>query len=128
MAERGRGHVVNIGSIAGAAGGRGEAVYAACKAGLAGFTEALRQEHASGPIDFSLIVPGAVATAFFERRGTPYDRAFPRPVNPGRVAVAVRDAILERRAEVVVPAWLGVAMRVRGAAPELYRPLADRFG
>jgi hypothetical protein len=49
-------------------------------------------------------------------------------VNPGRVAVAVRDAIVERRAEVVVPAWLGVAMRVRGAAPELYRPLADRFG
>ena len=128
MAERGRGHVVNVGSIAGAAGGRGEAVYAACKAGLAGFTEALRQEHAGGPIDFSLIVPGPVDTPFFERRGTPYERGFPRPVNPGRVAVAVRDAIVERRAEVVVPAWLGVAMRVRGAAPELYRPLADRFG
>jgi short-subunit dehydrogenase len=128
MTERGRGHVVNVGSIAGAAGGRGEAVYAACKAGLAGFTEALRQEHANGPVDFSLIVPGPVDTPFFERRGTPYERGFPRPVNAGRVAIAVRDAILERRAEVVVPAWLGIAMRVRGAAPELYRPLADRFG
>jgi short-subunit dehydrogenase len=128
MLDAARGHVVNVGSVAGHAGGRGEAVYAACKAGIAAFTEALRQEHSGSPIGFSLVVPGAVSTPFFDRRGVPYVRRFPRPVPPARVAEAIVDAIRRERPQVVVPPWLDVAMRVRGAAPEVYRPLADRFG
>jgi short-subunit dehydrogenase len=128
MAERGRGHVVSVGSIAGHAGGRGEAVYAACKAALAAFTESLRQEHARSPVGFSVVIPGPVATPFFERRGVPYARGFPRPVPAERVAAAIVDAIRRERAQVVVPGWLGGPMRLRGALPELYRPLVDRFG
>jgi len=128
MAERGRGHVVTVGSIAGHAGGRGEAVYAACKAALAAFTESLRQEHARSPVGFSVVIPGPVATPFFERRGVPYARAFPRPVPAERVAAAIVDAIRRDRAQVVVPGWLDGPMRLRGALPELYRPLVDRFG
>jgi uncharacterized protein len=128
MAERGRGHVVSVGSIAGHAGGRGEAVYAACKAALAAFTESLRQEHARSPVGFSVVIPGPVATPFFDRRGVPYGRAFPRPVPAERVAAAIVDAIRHDRAQVVVPGWLGGPMRLRGALPELYRPLVDRFG
>jgi short-subunit dehydrogenase len=128
MAERGRGHVVSVGSIAGHAGGRGEAVYAACKAALAAFTESLRQEHARSPVGFSVVIPGPVATPFFDRRGVPYGRAFPRPVPAERVAAAIVDAIRRDRAQVVVPGWLDGPMRLRGALPELYRPLVDRFG
>jgi short-subunit dehydrogenase len=128
MAGRGRGHVVSVGSIAGHAGGRGEAVYAACKAALAAFTEALRQEHAGSPVGFSVVIPGPVATPFFDRRGVPYGRTFPRPVPADRVAAAIVDAIRRERPQVVVPGWLGGPMRLRGALPELYRPLVDRFG
>jgi short-subunit dehydrogenase len=128
MVERGRGHVVSVGSIAGHAGGRGEAVYAACKAALAAFTESLRQEHARSPVGFSVVIPGAVATPFFDRRGVPYGRTFPRPVPAERVAAAIVEAIRRDRAQVVVPGWLGGPMRLRGALPELYRPLVDRFG
>jgi short-subunit dehydrogenase len=128
MVARGRGHVVSVGSIAGHAGGRGEAVYAACKAALAAFTEALRQEHARSPVGFSVVIPGVVATPFFDRRGVPYARAFPRPVPAERVAAAIVDAVRGDRAQVVVPGWLDVPMRLRGAVPELYRPLVDRFG
>jgi short-subunit dehydrogenase len=128
MAERGRGHVVSVGSIAGHAGGRGEAVYAACKAALAAFTESLRQEHARSPVGFSVVIPGPVETAFFDRRGAPYARTFPRPVPAERVASAIVDAIRRDRAQVVVPGWLDGPMRLRGALPELYRPLVDRFG
>jgi hypothetical protein len=45
-----------------------------------------------------------------------------------RVAAAIVDAIRRERAQVVVPGWLGGPMRLRGALPELYRPLVDRFG
>jgi short-subunit dehydrogenase len=128
MAERRRGHVVCVGSIAGHAGGRNEAVYAACKAGLAAFTEALRQEHAGSRLGFSVVIPGPVATPFFERRGVPYGRARPRPVAPGRVADAIVDAIARNRPQVAVPGWLELPMRIHGAAPEAYRPLVDRFG
>jgi short-subunit dehydrogenase len=128
MAGRGRGHVVSVGSIAGHAGGRGEAVYAACKAALAAFTESLRQEHARSPVGFSVVIPGPVATPFFERRGVPYARGFPRPLPAERVAAANVEALRRERAQVVVPGWLDGPMRLRGALPELYRPLVDRFG
>jgi len=128
MVERGRGHVVGVGSVAGHAGGRGEAVYAACKAGLAAFTESLRQEHARSPVGFSVVIPGPVATPFFDRRGVAYGRTFPQPVPAERVAAAIVDAIRRDRPEVVVPGWLAGPMRLRGALPEVYRPLVDRFG
>ncbi|HXD69805.1 MAG TPA: hypothetical protein VN615_08075, partial [Gaiellales bacterium] len=90
--------------------------------------EALRQEHRDAPVGFSVVIPGAVATPFFARRGAPYARSFPRPVPPGRVAAAIVDAVRRDRAQVVVPGWLDGPIRLRGAVPELYRPLVDRFG
>jgi hypothetical protein len=44
------------------------------------------------------------------------------------VADVVWEALRRGRAEVYVPGWLGVAGRVRGAAPGVYRRLAARFG
>jgi short-subunit dehydrogenase len=128
MVAGGRGHVVSVGSVAGHAGGRNEAVYAGCKAGLAAFTEALRQEHAGSGVGFSIVIPGPVATPFFDRRGTPYGRSRPRPVAAGRVAAAIVEAVRRERPQVTVPAWLELPIRIRGAAPEAYRPLVDRFG
>jgi short-subunit dehydrogenase len=128
MLERDHGHVLNVGSVVGSMGGGQEAAYAACKAGLRGFTEALRQEHAGSRVGFSLVAPGPVDTPFFGRRGAAYERPFPRPVTAESVAAAAVRAIRDGRPEVFVPAWLGLAARVRGAAPELYRPLVDRFG
>jgi short-subunit dehydrogenase len=128
MLERRRGCVVNVGSIVGATGSHDEAVYAAAKAGLAVFSESLRQECRGSGVGVTLVVPGVVDTAFFGRRGEPYARAWPRPIPPRRVAEALVRAVERGRPEVIVPAWLGVASRIRGGAPELYRPLADRFG
>jgi short-subunit dehydrogenase len=128
MLGRGRGHVVNIASIVGHTGGREEAVYAATKAGLVAFGESLRQELDNHGVGLSLVTPGVVQTPFFDRRGSPYDRRWPRPIRPERVADAVVRAIEQNRAEVFVPAWMTVPARVRGALPGLYRALASRFG
>jgi short-subunit dehydrogenase len=127
MVERGRGSLVFIGSIAGRVGVPGESVYAAAKGGLALFASSLRAELEPAGVGVSLVTPGAVATQFFDRRGSPYDRRFPRLVRPEQVAAAVVACLQHDRAETFTPSWLTVAPRVRGAAPRLYDRLARRF-
>jgi len=127
MRERGRGHVVNVGSIVGHVGRPNEAVYASTKAALAVFTESLRAELRGTGVSASLITPTAVDTDFFARRGAPYGRRWPKPLPPARIAAAIVVAIRDDRAEVCVPGWIGLAARVHGAAPRLYRALARRF-
>jgi short-subunit dehydrogenase len=127
MLDRGRGHVVNVGSIVGLVGRPNEAVYAAGKAGLAVFTESLRSELRGSGVSASLVVPAVVETRFFVERGAPYGRRWPRPVPAERVAAAIVEAIRRDRARVIVPGWLGAAVRLHGAAPRAFRALADRF-
>jgi short-subunit dehydrogenase len=128
MLERGGGHLAYVGSIAGATGVAREAVYAATKAGLAAFADSLREETAGRGVTVSVTVPGVVDTPFFERRGSGYDRAWPAPIPPERVARAIVRAIESGRAEVFAPAWMRLPARFKGAAPSLYRRLAVRFG
>lgn len=56
------GRIVNIGSIAGQAGNRGQANYAAAKAGLQGASRALALELAGRGITVNVVAPGVIAT------------------------------------------------------------------
>ncbi|RCG29944.1 SDR family NAD(P)-dependent oxidoreductase [Sphaerisporangium album] len=129
MVEAGRGHVVLVASIAGAVGVGREAVYSAAKAGLLVFAEALRDEVRQVPgVGVSVVVPGVVDTPFFRRRGEPYDRAWPTPIPPERVARCVLKAVERGRAESYVPGWMWIPARLRGSAPGVFRALTRRFG
>ncbi len=66
MVERGYGRVVNIASDAARVGSSGEAVYAACKAGLMGLSKTLAREHARHGITFNVVCPGPTDTALFD--------------------------------------------------------------
>jgi len=127
MLARGRGRIVNVASVAAHVGPRNEAVYAATKWGLAGFSESLRAELAGSGVGVTLVSPGVVRTAFFERQGTPYARTFPRPIPPERVARATVAAVERDADDVFEPRWMVVPARLRGAWPRLYRALAARF-
>jgi short-subunit dehydrogenase len=128
MAERGRGGVAFVSSIAGVTGVRGEAVYAATKAGLGAFAESLAYEVRGRGVTVSVIVPGVIDTPFFSRRGTAYSRARPAPIPAARVAAAIVSALEHDRAVVYVPGWLRFPAWLHGTAPAAFRALAARFG
>lgn len=128
MLERRSGRLVFTTSIAGALGVPGEAVYSATKAGVEMFAEVLRAEVAGTGVQVATVRPGVVRTEFFTRRGTPYDRRFPRPMPPERVAEAVVGVLTSGHPTAVLPRWLAVPIRVRALAPRVYRALERRFG
>lgn len=66
MQARKSGRVVSIGSDAGRVGSSGEAVYAACKAGVIAFSKTMAREHARAGITFNVVCPGVTETAMLE--------------------------------------------------------------
>jgi uncharacterized protein len=119
------GALVFLTSIAGLVGVPGETVYSVTKAGLETFAALLREE--IDGVTVSTVAPGAVDTGFFTTRGVPYERGFPRPIPPGRVAEAVVEAIATGRERRVEPRWLALPARLSATAPKTYRALARRF-
>ncbi|MDZ7911922.1 MAG: SDR family oxidoreductase [Rhodococcus sp. (in: high G+C Gram-positive bacteria)] len=62
MLPRGRGHVINIASLAGEISTPGLATYCASKYAVVGFTDAARVEHRGTGIEFSAVLPAFVNT------------------------------------------------------------------
>jgi len=127
MVGQRRGAVVLVTSIAGAVLVPGESVYSVTKAALEAFAETLREETRGTGVTVSSLLPGAVDTAFFEHRGTPYGRSFPRPVPPERVAESVADLLVTGARSRVEPNWLSIAAALHRLAPATYRALARRL-
>jgi short-subunit dehydrogenase len=92
------------------------------------FADVLREEVRGDGITVGTLLPGVVRTDFFERRGQPYDRRFPRPMPPDRVARAAVRVLVSGRPSAVCPRWLALPIRLRATAPRLYRRLERRFG
>ena len=128
MRQRGRGRVVNVASIAGRLGVPNETVYSASKGALAVFSRALDAELAGTGVGVTVVIPGVVQTPFFERRGAPYDRSWPRPLPPERVARAIVRAISRDQSEVVIPGWLRIPIWLQATLPGLYGRLERWFG
>lgn len=106
MVDGGRGHVVNIASLAGKAGPPYVAVYGATKSGLVGFTQSLRREYRGTGVSASVICPGFVTGAGMyedarEETGVEAPSRVGR-TTPGDVADAVVRAIREDAPEIIV--------------------------
>ena len=128
MTARGTGRLVFVGSIAGAVGAAGEAAYAAGKAALQAYADSLLVELAGSGVGVTTVLPGAVDTPFFARRGVPYHRDRPRPVPSARVAKAIVRGVRHDRTLVTVPGWLRLPIALHAAAPQTFGRLAGRWG
>ncbi|MEX2653666.1 MAG: SDR family NAD(P)-dependent oxidoreductase [Acidimicrobiia bacterium] len=86
MASRQFGRVVFVASDAARVGSSGEAVYAACKAGMLGLSKTLAREHARDGITFNVVCPGPTDTALL-------DGVTASASNPDKLREAFRRAI-----------------------------------
>ena len=69
MVARGRGHIVNIGSLSGRGAFVGGTCYAATKHAVVGFSESLMMEVRDAVVRVSIVMPGSVDTSFSPSSG-----------------------------------------------------------
>ncbi|MFD9663677.1 SDR family oxidoreductase [Rhodococcus sp. NPDC059968] len=115
MVERGRGHIVNVASMAGKLPVPGMAVYNASKFGAVGLSAAVRAEFAPAGVSVSTILPSAVRTGL--SAGVPLDGGMPT-VDPEDVADAIVRTLDHRRAETAVPRYLAGWDLIDAVVPE----------
>ena len=94
MIERGRGHVVNIGSIAGQDSYQNGNVYSATKHAVRALTKSMRLDLSGTPIRVTEIAPGAVETEFSVVRWSDQEKAnaFYKDFTP-LLAADIADAV-----------------------------------
>lgn len=133
MLERGRGHVVNIASLAGKSAPPYEAAYGATKAGLLGFTQSLRREYRGTGVSASAVCPGYVSDAgmyadALREAGGEAPAAIGRSTSD-EVAAAVVRSVSEDLPEVIVNSTPVRPLLALGeASPRLAEWLARRLG
>jgi uncharacterized protein len=120
MVVQNRGRILFTASIAGAAPGPFEAVYAASKAFVLSFSEALHNELKDTGITITALMPGATETNFFKRAGmqdTKAGRA--EKDDPSEVAKEGIEALLAGKDRVVAGSFRNKLFAAGGGiAPE----------
>lgn len=118
MLELGRGHVVNVASLAGRFAAPGSSVYAATKHAVVAFSESLFYELEAHGILVTAVNPGFVAT-----EGFPQTELDPRLVlSSERVASTIVDVLRNGVApEISIPRWAGALQAFRILTPGPYR-------
>lgn len=129
MAQRGRGHIVFISSLAGKSSQRASAVYSATKFGLRGFGQGLRGDLRDDGVGVSVVFPGFVRDAgMFADSGTELPRGVGTSTSE-EVADAVVRAIEQDRGEIdVAPIPMRAGAAFAGLAPDVAAKVARRLG
>ena len=120
MLGRGRGHIVNVASLAGKFPIPGLAVYNATKYAVVGLTAATRAEYAGRGVSLTAVLPSAVDTAL----ASGLDMSPLPKVSPDDIAEAVVGSVKSRKAEIAVPRYVGSMATFSGVMPE---PVVSRM-
>jgi NAD(P)-dependent dehydrogenase (short-subunit alcohol dehydrogenase family) len=111
---RGRGHIVQLASIAGKGGFPGGATYCATKHAVVGLTEALRSELRGTGIELHQVLPIGVNTELYS--GVSHARGFPT-AQPEDVANAIVELLQTGKFELYVPKSVSAAVRAQALLP-----------
>jgi NAD(P)-dependent dehydrogenase (short-subunit alcohol dehydrogenase family) len=121
MRKQGRGHIVNVASLAGRRGFSPVGGYCASKFGLIGLTEALRTELVGERIHVSIVLPGVVDTpmASSAQHDSEHGGYWPQALNmpPSWVVWSIFLAIRFRLAEIAVPPGGALLEKLASLAP-----------
>lgn len=123
MRSRGRGAVLNIGSVASRTGG---GTYSAHKAWVVAFTEGLSEELAGTGVSATVVCPGPVATSFFANAGIDLGGRL-AVATPERVVAAALQAVRAGRVQTTPTLTYKAAMAAMKLAPRALVLRAMRF-
>jgi uncharacterized protein len=128
MIARGRGHVVNISSVAGHIGTLNMVAYCASKFAMNGFSESLYHELKPLGIDVSIVCPGPVRTSF----NRTFAQASPKSptslvISAESVSQTVIRVIEKKRFEVITPPSVALICALKRFMPALFRAISYRL-
>jgi len=120
MKARGTGQIVNVGSIFGSINFANFVTYSSAKAGLRGFSQALRRELSGSGLDVTYVAPRAVKTAL----NTPAVMAFAKLTQmnmdpPETIAARIVEVIRARKKEVYFGFPESLFVRINAIFPRL---------
>jgi short-subunit dehydrogenase len=118
MLKRGRGRIVNVGSVMGGVGFAGFGVYCATKFGLRGFSEALRRELKGSGVSVATVAPRYTRTALNTAVMDRMARAVRMNTDaPQKAADAIVTAVNGVKPEHTIGAMERLLVRVNGLLP-----------
>lgn len=129
MAERRKGHILTIASMAGLMATSKATVYAASKFAVIGFSNALRLELADQGVYVTTVNPGPIATSFFDTAdpsGQYLEKIGRFTLQPDQVARKVVALIGKNKRELNLPWSLNVAHKFYTLFPTIGDWLARR--
>lgn len=118
MMARGRGHIVNVASLAGRFAIPGLSIYCGTKFAVMGLTESVAAEFRDSGLNFTAIMPAIVSTELASGSDEASKSLTPIKVTPQLVAEAVVDALQRPRLAVAVPGFMKTAHALYGLLPE----------
>lgn len=120
MRGRGRGQIVNIGSIFGSINFAHFASYSSSKAGLRAFSQALRRELTGTGVAVTYIAPRAVKTGFNSAKVLQFAALTKMAMDePGAVAARIVDAVAARKQDVYLGYPEAIFVRLNAVFPAL---------
>ena len=129
MVSRGEGRVLFVSSIAAMMPGSFEAVYAASKAFVQSFAQAIREELKDTGVTVTALQPGPTDTEFFERAGMQDTRigSMEKKDDPAQVAQQGYEALMAGQDHVVAGSLMNKVMAAAGKIlPETVGSAAHR--
>jgi short-subunit dehydrogenase len=123
MIARGRGHIVNVASMAGKVPIPGMAVYNGSKFAAVGLSGAVREEYRHTGVSVTAVLPSAVRTRLAS--GVQLGGGLPT-VEPEAVARAIVGSVHSRRAEITVPRYLAAWDVLSAVTPHVLMSLSRK--